>query len=65
MDIGNIKQIQKRNKKGSVMLAHVEYAKLTFNDFALLTKNCYVFSLGHRYSNNYCFFPFSLTEISH
>ena len=40
-DIGNIKQIYKRNKKnGSVMPAHVE---CVFNVLALLTKNCDVF----------------------
>ena len=43
--MGNIKQIQKTNKDGSVMPAHVECAKRTFNALALLTKN-------------YLFFPF-------
>ena len=54
--IGNIKQIQKKEKKnGSVTPVHVGCAKRTFNVLALLTKNCNVFSLGHRYSNTTCF----------
>ena len=34
------------------MPVHVECAKLTFSVLALSTKNCNVFSLGHRYSNS-------------
>ena len=45
------------------MPVHVEYAKRTFNVLALSTKNCNVFSLGHRYSIPV--FPFLLTETSH
>ena len=37
------------------MPAHVEFAKLTFNILALLSKNCNVFSHGHRYFNTTCF----------
>ena len=63
--IGSIKQIQKRNKEnGSVMPVQVECAKRTFNVLLLSTKNCNAFSLGHRYSNTSCFFPFLLTETS-
>ena len=40
------------------MPVHVECAKRTFNVLALSTKNCNVFSLGHRYSNTSCFFIF-------
>ena len=47
------------------MPVHVERAKHTFNMSALSTKKCNVFSLGHRYSNTSCFFPFLLTETSH
>ena len=38
------------------MPIHVKCAKRTFNMLALPTKNCNVFSLGHRYSNTSCFF---------
>ena len=38
-----------------MMPVHVECAKRTFNVLALSTKNCNVFSLGHRYSNTSCF----------
>ena len=55
-DIKNIKQIYKRNlKNGSVMSVHVECAKRTFSVLALSTKDCNVFSLGHRYFNTSCF----------
>ena len=37
------------------MPVHVECAKRTFNVLPLSTKNCNVFSLGHRYSNTSCF----------
>ena len=40
------------------MPVHVERAKRTYNVLALLTKNCNVFSLGHRYSNTTCFSTF-------
>ena len=60
-DIGNIKQIQKKikNKKRIARLAHVEYAKRTFNVLALLTENCNVF--GHRYSE-YCLFSLFINK---
>ena len=32
----------------------IECAKRTFTVLALSTKNCIVFSLGHRYSNTSC-----------
>ena len=48
------------------MPVHVECAKRTFNVLALSTKNCNVFSLGHRYSNTSCFSIYIfLTETSH
>ena len=37
------------------MSVYVECTKRTFNVLALSTKNCNVFSLGHRYSNTSCF----------
>ena len=40
------------------MPVHVECAKRTFSVLALSTKNCNVFSLGHRYPNSSCFFHF-------
>ena len=43
---------------------HVERAKRTLNVLALLTKNCNVFSLGHR-TLVPLVFPFLLTETSH
>ena len=46
------------------MPVHVECAKHIFKVLALSTKNCNVFSLGHRYSNtSVC--PILLTETSH
>ena len=50
-----LNKFKKEIKNGSVTLVHVECAKRTFNVLALLTKNCNVFSLRHRYSNTTCF----------
>ena len=36
------------------MPVHVECVKRTFIVLALPTKNCNVFSLGHRYSDTFC-----------
>ena len=47
------------------MSAHAECATRAFNVLPLSTKNCNVFSLGHRYSNTSCFSIFFLTETSH
>ena len=46
------------------MNALLEYAKCTFNVLALSTKNCEVFSPGHRYSNTSCFFVFININLS-
>ena len=46
------------------MSVDVECAKPAFNLLALSTKNCNVFSLGHRHSNTSCF-SILLTETSH
>ena len=37
------------------MPAHLECAKNIFNMLALSAKNCNIFSLGHCYSNTFCF----------
>ena len=46
------------------MPAHVECAKPTFNMLALLSKNCNVFSHGHRYFNTNCFTIFNNRNFS-
>ena len=46
------------------MPVHVECVKRTFSVLALSTKNCNVFSLGHRYPNTSCFSIFINRKVS-
>ena len=45
----------KKKWNWSMMTAHIECAKGTFKILTLLTENCNLFSLGHRYSEYYLF----------
>ena len=61
--LATLNKFKKELKNRSVMPLHVECATRTFNVLALLTKNCNVFSLGHRYSKYHLFFHFYWQKI--
>ena len=56
--LATLNKFKKELKNRSVMPLHVECATRTLNVLASLTKNCNVFSLGHRYSKYHLFFHF-------
>ena len=59
-----LNKFKKEIKKWKCLPVHLECAKRTLTVLALSTKNCNVFSLGHRYSNTSCFSIFVNRNVS-